>query len=396
MKSVARIWVVFAKEVVDNARDRRSVTMAAIYPLMGPLLLGVLLTFAQGMFRPDQPGERASIVLAVRGAAYAPALISFLEENNVEITPAPEDLRHAVRYGDTELALIIPEQYPERFAAQRPATVHLVINVTRLATVMNISRTVGILRRYTSEVSTGRLKARGIAPEVALPLNIETINVGMARSLSGFFLLMIPPFLIFTIFIGGVYLALDTTSGERERGSLEPLLTNPLARWEFMLGKVWAAFVFTMGAVIIQLLAFKVMFDLVLEADAGINVSPAPLVLFNVFLVSIPIMLLAVALQVIIATVTRSFKESQTYLGLLPLIPSVPGMVLIFVTVKAQLWMMSIPTFSQVILIGQLVRGDPVSMTNVIVSVGATTMVAVALLFVAGRLYNREELLFSA
>ena len=393
---LGRVWVVFAKEVVDNMRDHRSLAMAAIYPLMGPVMLGLFLGFTQQMFRPDRPGQRVPVVLAVDGAIHAPGLISFLEENNVEIVPAPPDVAEAVRYGKTDLALIIPADYGENFAAERPATVQLVVNATRLATVMSISRAVGMLRRYNLEVSTERLEARGLTREVAEPLKIESVNVGKARSLAGFFLNMIPPFVIFTIFIGGVYLALDTTSGERERGSLEALLTNPLARWQFMLGKAWAALLFTVAAVIVQLVAFKLMFELVIEEDSGVLVNPAPVVFVEVFLVCVPLMVLAVTTQVIIAAVTRSFKETQTYLGLLPLIPSVPGMMLVFVAVKAQLWIMMIPAFSQAVLIGQLVRGDPVSAANVATSVGATTMVAVALLFLAGRLYDREELLFSA
>jgi sodium transport system permease protein len=107
-------------------------------------------------------------------------------------------------------------------------------------------------------------------------------------------------------------------------------------------------------------------------------------------------MVFAVTVQIIIATITRSFKETQTYLGLLPLIPSVPGMVLVFVAVAPNLWMMTIPFFSQVVLIGQLVRGDPVSMANVAMSVGSTLLLSVAMLFLAGWLYSREQLLFSA
>ncbi len=396
MTMALRVWVVFAKEAVDNMRDRRSLAMAAIYPLMGPLLLGLFLAFTQQMFRPDQPGQSTPIVLAVDGAAQAPDLMSYLERNNVEIVPAPPDVRQAVRHGQTDLALIIPGDFRANFAAEKPTTVQLVVNATRLATVMDISRAISMLRNYSREVSTARLESRGLTAEVAQPLRIESVNVGKARSLAGFFLNMIPPFVIFTIFIGGVYLALDTTSGERERGSLEPLLTNPLARWEFMLGKVCAALLFTVMAVIVQLLAFKLMFYLTIEEDSGVLVNPTPVVFLMVFLVSLPLMVLAVTLQVIIASVTRSFKETQTYLGLLPLIPSVPGMVLVFVAVKVQLWTMAVPALSQAVLIGQFVRGDPVSVTNVAASAGATTLVAVALLFLAGWLYNREELIFSA
>lgn len=394
---IAGVWVVLAKEVIDNLRDRRSITMAAIYPVIGPTLLGILLGFAQEMFRVDQPTtETPPMEVAVSGAERAPGLVSFLEERHVKVVPPPAEVERAVRDNRLPLVVVVTEDFSADLAAERPATVHVVINATRIGTVVMISQVVDLLRRYNQSLAKQRLEARGLTTEFSQAIRIKSINVGKSRSLAGFFLNMIPPFVIFTIFIGGVYLALDTTSGERERGSLEPLLTNPLARWEFMLGKVGAAFVFTLVAVIIQLIAFKVMFELVIEEDYGVGINPDVFVFLNILLVSIPMMVFAVTVQIIIATVTRSFKETQTYLGLLPLIPSVPGMVLVFVAVSANLWMMTIPFFSQVVLIGQLVRGDPVSMVNVAVSVGSTLLLSVAMLFLAGRLYGREQLLFSA
>jgi sodium transport system permease protein len=389
--------VVLAKEVVDNLRDRRSITMAAIYPVIGPTLLGILLGFAQQMFRVDQPtADTPPMEVAVSGAERAPGLIRFLEERNVAVMPPPAEVRRSVRDSLLPLVVVVTDDYGTDLAAERPATIHVVINATRIGTVVMISQVVDLLRRYNQSLAKQRLEARGLTTEFSQAIRIKSINVGRSRSLAGFFLNMIPPFVIFTIFIGGVYLALDTTSGERERGSLEPLLTNPLARWEFMLGKVGAAFVFTLAAVLIQLIAFKVMFELVIEEDSGVNINPDFFVFLNILLVSIPMMVFAVTVQIIIATITRSFKETQTYLGLLPLIPSVPGMVLVFVAVAPKLWMMTIPFFSQVVLIGQLVRGDPVSMANVAVSVGSTLLLSVAMLFLAGRLYSREQLLFSA
>ncbi len=396
MRVLSDIWVVFAKEVVDNLRDRRSITMAAIYPVIGPLLLGVMLAFAQNMFRPDKAGEPTPFELAVEGQEYAPELMSFLEGEGVVPTPAPPDMERAVREGITPLVVVILPDYVQSFAEERTATITIVVDATQLSTVMTISRTLGLLRAYGRDVSNERMHLRGVSSGVANPIKIENRNVGKTRSLAGFFLNMIPPFLIFTIFIGGVYLALDTTSGERERGSLEPLLINPLARWEFMMGKVFAALAFTIGAVIIQLIAFKIMFELVIDKDLGVRVDPEPVVFVKILLVALPMMLLAVALQIIVAAMTRSFKETQTYLGLLPLIPSLPGLVLVFVAVKGHLWMMSIPTFSQVVLIAELVRGDPVSSANVLVSVVTTLAIAGGMLVIAGRLYGREELLFSA
>ena len=392
MRSVLRrIWVVFAKESIDNLRDRRSVSMAMIYPFVGPVLMGALIAFV-GDTITELPNS--SFTLPIQGAERAPALVAYLEENNVAVVVAPEDPRDAVRIGRIDTALVIPDDYAENFGAERQATVNLVVDGSRLSAVVAMSRALYALSEYSARVSAGRLTARGLDLSIAHPVEIKQINVALGRNLTGFFLNMVPPFLIFTIFIGGVYLTIDTTSGERERGSLEPLLANPVARWELMLGKALAAFAFTMMAVIAQLIAFKLVFEVITGGDLGLDVDIGFGLFVVMFLISLPLMAFAVAVQLIIATLTHSFKETQTYLGLLPLVPSLPGLVLVFVSIAAHPWMMAIPTFGQTLLIGQLVRGEPLGALSVAIACVTTGLAAGALLLLAAKLYERNALLF--
>ena len=385
------MWVVFGKEVIDNMRDRRSVSLALIYPFVGPVLMGALIAFV-GDTISSLP--ETSFTLPIQGAGNAPALVAYLEENGVVVSTAPDDPRQAVRIGRIDTALIIPDGYADRFNAERQATVELVVDGSRLSAVVAMSRALYALRQFSAGVSVRRLNARGLDLSIAKPVEIKQINVALGRNLTGFFLNMVPPFLIFTIFIGGVYLTIDTTSGERERGSLEPLLANPVARWELMLGKALAAFAFTMMAVFAQLIAFKLVFEVITGGDLGLDVDIGVGLFLAMFLISLPLMALAIAVQLIIATMTHSFKETQTYLGLLPLVPSLPGLVLVFVSITAHPWMMAIPTFGQTLLIGQLVRGEPLTVLSVAIASVTTGLAAAALLFIAARLYERDALLF--
>ncbi len=391
-------WFVMVKEVVDNMRDRRSIMMSAVYPVIGPIILGLLLAFPQNMFKPT-PGPRQkvkSIGAPIQGAEHAPGLLEYLAKHNVKVTEAPKDVRRAVRENRLPFAIVVPEGFRETYESQKPAHIDLVVNANRLGTVVSSSRVIGKLRGYGRMLTERRMERLGIAKEVLQAVRIDTVNVGQVRSLAAFFLHMIPPFVIFTIFVGGVYLALDTTSGERERGSLEPLLVNPLARWEFMLGKAGAAMVFTMAAVVIQLISFKIAFEVVLEKGSGVVVDTSGFLFVKIFLISLPIMVMAVAMQVIVASITKSFKETQTYLGLLPLVPSAPGMVLVFVSVTVSFGVMLIPFFSQVVIIGQYVRGYEVPLGHVAVATISTLIIAGLLLYFAARLYSREQLLFTA
>jgi sodium transport system permease protein len=129
------------------------------------------------------------------------------------------------------------------------------------------------------------------------------------------------------------------------------------------------------------------------QLDIQISVSAASLA--GIFLVALPIALLAAALQFIIATFTRSYREAQNYLGLLPLIPALPGMFLAFVPIKPELWTMLIPTFGQQLLINQLMRGEAVSAVNVLVASAVTLAVGAVLVVVATRLFGREQMLMA-
>lgn len=385
------VWVVFTKEVVDNMRDRRSLFLALAYPFIGPLLLGVLMSFVGGAMRPDVSGPMA---VAVEGAERAPELVARMRNQGLLAVPAPNDPYEAVKLGRADYVVMIPEGFASDLTGEKPTEIEIVINATRLSTVMSVARVAQVLREYGASLTADRLKNRGIDPALTEALHIQTVNVGQSRSLAGFFLNMMPPFIIFTIFIGGVYLAIDTTAGERERGSMEPLLANPVGRAQLMLGKLGAALLFTLAALVFQLVAFKVMFELVMGEKFGLAYNP-PVGVFAAMLgLLLPLVVAAVALQVIVATVSRSYKETQTYLGLLPLLPSLPGMMLVFVPLKAHAWMMTIPTFGQILLIGSLIRGEPIDTTHLILSLLSTGLLALMLLWLAAKLYERDQLLF--
>jgi sodium transport system permease protein len=206
---------------------------------------------------------------------------------------------------------------------------------------------------------------------------------------------MMPYFLIFAIFLGGMHLAIDTTAGERERNSLEPLLINPAPRRDMVLGKMGATILFTIVSLVGTLAAFGVLFNVVpLEEFVGARININLGVMVAIFLICLPMVGLAAAIQTIIASFSRNYKEAQSYLSFLPLIPALPGMFLAFVPIKPTLWMMMIPTFGQQLLINQLMREEPVLVMNVVVSVLITLAVSVFLSWIAVWLYKREQILF--
>lgn len=387
------IWTIFSKESIDNLRDRRSVFSAISSSLVGPLLiLLMIVVIGQTVFN-----EQIEKVLEVRiiGAENAPDLVKFLEQNSIRLLPGPSDPEEAVKSGDEAVILVIPADYQEDFRQGMPATIQLIADSSRQSTMAAVERLRRAINAYDSQIANMRLMARGISPTIISPLAIENVDVSTPQSQGLIFLNILPYFIVMVTFLGGMYVVIDTTAGERERGSLEPLLINPVPRWQIVIGKLLASIPFALLAILLCLAGFWVVFTAFpLEDYIGFQLTVSPVALAGIFLISIPMTLLASGLQMVIATFTRSFKEAQTYVSFLPLVPAIPGMALAFLPVKANLWTMLIPTFGQQLLINQLMRGESVSIVHLLVSTLVTLLVAGILIFIAIQLYQREKVIF--
>jgi sodium transport system permease protein len=379
-------FIVFKKEMVDHLRDGRSILVSMIYPLMGPLLLGLMFFFVGGSMRV---ADNAPLVVPIVNAERAPDLVRFLEKGGATMQYVPDGARGLVMGGWAAFALVLPAT-----SGQTPLAVRLITNPSRFDSIVATGRIIEQLNAYQRETVSGRLRASSVSPEILNVLNIEQENIGRAAGPAVILLTMIPPFLIFTLFTGGVHVALDSTSGERERGSFEPLLMNPVRRYQVLTGKLGATIVFTLMALASQVVAFWVMLHVVPQESLGLISPPSTLRLLAVVSVCLPIVVLAASTQLLISAVTRSMKEAQTYLGLLPLVPGLAGMVLALAPVNAQPLLALIPTFGQTLLMGQLVRSEAVSWVFVGITAGATLTTTALVLLLGFRLYQREEILF--
>ena len=386
-----KIFVVFQKEMLDNIRDYRSWMTGLFWALFGPLLLGGMIMLLGNTFREK---VEESLVLPVAGAENAPSLIAFLEQQDVIIQPAPADPEAAVIAGDINVALIIPEEYGEDFSAGETANVKLVFDSTRQSALADINRAQNLLESYSNYIGLLRLSLRGVSPEVIRVVQVEEVDTATPQSQALIFLSMLPYFIIFAIFNGASPVIIDATAGERERGSLEPLLINPLPRGCVAVGKMISAIPFAIFNLIITLAGFAAVFRfLPMEELLGVQIGFDLSALAAVFLVCLPIVLLACAIQTLIASFAKTTKEAGTYLPFIGLIPSLPGLALAFLPVKPDLWTMLIPTFGQQILINQFLRAEPISAMNILVSAVLTILLSVVITFIAIKLYEGERII---
>ena len=380
-----RVRVVLGKEMLDHLRDRRSLWLALAYPLLGPLVVAMLLQVSATSLRVA-PGSRA-ITVAASGLSYAPGLAQHLGRNRV-ILVAPVESGVPGRVSRDALVL----EVPVAAVGHDHFTVRLLYDANNVVSAGNAAVVSDLINGYGREVARQRLTEHGLDPALLQPVEIERVHVGRRFNIGMLFYNLVPPLVVFMIFLGSVYLALDTTIGERERGTLEPLLTAPLRRWELLLGKASAAFLFTLATVVINLLAFWLVLGLLAASVPGIEQPPGAGVFSLIFLMALPVMVLAVTLQLAVAAVARSMKEAQIYLGLLPLVPALPGVASALSPIAPQLWTACIPVFGQMVMFTRMIAGVAVEPLHALVSAVVTLAVAGLVFVWSTRLYQRESL----
>jgi sodium transport system permease protein len=383
-------WVVYWKEMRESLRDRRVLINSLLLgPLLGPLLFLVMMRLIVGreLEKADQP-----LPVVVIGAERAPELIDALKQMGLEVKPPVADPEQAVREQRIDLALRVGADFGAAWRAGRPAEVEVIYDSSRREGGSDVDRLRGMLDSYGHRNGALRLLARGFSPGIATPLVVANRDTATPQARGALLFAMLPYMLVLTIFIGGLWLAIDSTAGERERQSLEPLLANPVPRDRILLGKLLATASFSAGSLTLGLLAFLVVGHFMPTEQLGMSLALGPHFFAVALPVLVPLVLLLCIGQILIAAFARSVREAQTYLGLAQLVPIIPSIVLSILPVKAKLWMYAVPLLGQQLSIMRLLRAEPVPMLALALSALVTLLAAVALFLLTRRIYDSERL----
>ena len=384
---------VMAKELLDLSRDRRTVMLGLF---MGPLLFPLLILGMGALAESRARTQLESVLeLPVIGAEYAPNLVAFLASQDIEAVAAPEDPEASVRAQRHDVILHIPEDYAARWRESRPALVEILHDSSRQDSRIPVARVEGALRTYSRQVATLRLLARGVDPALGEALVPARRDLSTPEARRGMALAFLPYLLILTAFLGGAYLVIDVTAGERERQSLEPLLATPASREAIMSGKIAAACAFGMLALLLILLSFKLSFQFAGSGPfRGVDVSfPA---MGKLLAILAPMVLIGTTLLTLISASVKSVKEAQSYMSVLMLLPIIPTVVLLVSPVKNQLWMFAVPFLAQNQAILMVLRAERLAALEWLVYAAAGFGLGLLLWLIAARLYHREKLAISA
>lgn len=385
---------VFKKEILENLRDRRVVINTLIIaPLFGPLILALVMSF---VIKQSIDRAEADLELPVIGAEHAPNFIAYLKRRGVTITEAPENPEHAVRNEGEEVILRIPDTFADEWNAGLPARAELLADFSQQYAGPTRERVRALVEGYSRQIGAVRLQLRGISPDLNTPIQLQTVDLSTPEARGGMVLAFLPYIILAAMLVGAMHIAIDTTAGERERKSLEPLLINPLPRWQIMAGKLGATTLFSLISLALTLVAliYAMGFLPTEQMDMVLNLDYQ--VIVTVFVLFIPLALLGAALLTILAAFAKSFREAQTYMSMVMIIPMIPSFWFMLNPTRTELWMTTIPFLSQAVMTLDLVRGESIQPMWMLVSFLSTLTAALLLAVLAGTLYNRPKLIFTS
>jgi sodium transport system permease protein len=289
--------------------------------------------------------------------------------------------------------VVIDEAFADDFGTERAARVALIFDRSKSRAASRVARVRGAIDSYGQQIGGLRLVAHGVDPGLLRPLVVDELDVSTPAGRSALMLGVLTYFLLFATLTGGLHLAIDTTAGERERKSLEPLLTLPVARASLILGKMTATVCYMLASLALTIVAFTIALrQLPLEQigmSSNFNVATAALA----FLVLAPFAPLGAALMTTVASFSKTYREAQTYLTFVLLVPTLPLAFATMLNIEPEARLMWIPSLSQHLLVTMLIKAQPLNVAFVAISVVSSLAFGALLGWVAVRLYRREAIL---
>lgn len=357
-------WAVFRKEWMDALRDRRTLLVVlASSVLLGPLLLLALSTLVADL---EAKAEQREVVVA--GIEHAPGLKNFIERQTWQVKAAPADYEILLRSAKLgEPVLVVPPGFEAALFNGEVPELLLVSDSANAQSQSGVPPVVGLLRGYMQERVTLSLALRGVSPELLAPLTVQERDLAGTQTRAAQFTSMLAFFVLLAVVSGALNAALDSTAGERERGSLEPLLMNPVTGLALVVGKWGAVAAISMLIAVLSCLSF-LPGQWLLRSDRLQALFQFGWVEVGLFLVVLlPFAAAASAVLMAVAIRCKSFKEAQANSTVVVMAVTLLPLVSVFNQTGEKAWHFFVPALAQNTLMLRVLKGEGFSAFQVVV-----------------------------
>lgn len=388
-RSLRAVLTVLRKELTDALRDRRTLlTVLASSVLMGPLVLMAISALVASL---EARAEQREVYVA--GLANAPTLRNFLERQTYTVKAPPADYEAQLRKSSfSDPVVVVPADFEAALARGDAPVVEIVSDSANQRSEASTARIERLLGGFGRERAVLNLALRGVAVQVLEPMQVEERDLASTQTRATRITGMLPYFVMMAVLYGALTAALDTTAGERERGSLEPLLMNPTGRWALVVGK-WAA-VACVSMLIAVLSSFSFLpGQWVLRSDtlaAMFQYGPREALLFLVVLLPFAAALSAVLMAVAIRC--KTFKEAQASSTVVVLFTSLLPLVNVFNLGTEAPWHLWVPALAQNTLMTRVLKGEDFSVAQVLIPLCVCIVLAAAGVWYVARMLRQAAL----
>ncbi|GIU05123.1 ABC transporter permease [Shewanella morhuae] len=393
-----KIIAMVRKELIDAARDKRSVMAGLYYAIGTPLIMcGLFMVLIGQLTSPDD------LKITITNPDNAPDLVRFLSNKgitqgniktaNVKDSTAKASTENGADTQDLKaIEMIISTDYAAQMNQGKGAEITIIADNSDEKLQNSIRRLERQLQAYSTEMGSLRLIARGIDPRVMQPLKVNIHDQATTDSKGGMILGIAIFTMIYSVFISGMNLAIDTSAGERERNSLALLLSHPLTTRQLVLSKIIAVSLFALLGLVLILLVSKIAYTFVPWQELGFSVNITSEFMALMLVVGIPVALMAACLQLFVSFMAKSFKEAQSYLTIVLFVPLALSMAASYNIAPDMLQWLPVSGQQQALM--DFIKGKDLPMLQLLVSTLSTLAIAVLLAFGMERSLKSEKVIF--
>ena len=401
--SFRNVGIVYRKELTEAIRDRRTVISTILVPLLlFPVLsvgFGSLAVMLVGKAKEETPK------VMLLGGADSPAVVDGLKKlDKIEIVPATPDWKDQIINKEVRAAVEIPAGFQTDVAQQKPETVHIYNYEGELKSEFATDKVDKYMKQYRDTVVKERLAAKNLPETVLNPFDVKQENVAPPEKVSGAALGGIIGYMVILLCMtGAMYPAMDLTAGEKERGTMETILSSPISRTHLVLGKFFLILTAALGTAALSVLSMGVSFSVLSHytsqsaggraAAAGLLLHLGPKTVASVFLMALPIAVLFSAVLMTIALFAKTYKEAQSYLTPMTFVVIIPAIAAMLPGVELTSKLSLIPILGTSLLCKELVAGTYHWNLIALIFTSNCVYAAVALL-IAIKMFQRESVLF--
>jgi sodium transport system permease protein len=398
--SLRNISVVYRKEVTEWVRDRRTLISTVIIPLLlFPILMVGFSSLAVVMVGKAQQEVPKVMIL---GGEDSPQVLEKLRAlDKLEIVPSADDWRHEISEKQIRAAVELPKGFQASLESGASETVKIYYYEGELKSAFGANRIEKFFKDYRDSVVKDRLAAKNLPTSVLSPFDITQENVAPPEKVSGAALGGLVGYMVILLCMtGAMYPAIDITAGEKERGTMETILSSPVSRTDLVLGKFSLVLSASLATATLAVISMAASFSAVgkahilkasdaaqMQLKIGLDSAAA------VFIMALPLAILFSALLLTIALFAKSHKEAQSYVTPMTFLVVIPAVASLMPGVELTPKFALIPILNTSLVCKEIISGT-YHWNSIAIIFVSTCVYAAAALFLAIKMFQRESVLF--